>query len=401
MVPEINALTSQIGSLNLEIENADGGNSSGSSALGLVDQRLQALQSLSQLIGVQTVNQANGSVSVYLGGDYLVDDGNVQTVTQTLRSDGGQTIADIRISGTNTLLDPSTNLTSGELQGLLIARDQVLPTFLGQLNDFAGTLASEFNKVYASGQGLQGFTTATSESAVDDPNQSLADTGLAFSPVDGSFQISVQDTTTGLAKTTTIPIGLNGVGADTTLYSLAAALNNVSGIQATVGSDNRLTITAASGQEFSFANDSSGVLTSLGINTFFTGSNALNIGVNSDVQNNPALFAASQGGVAADTNNAVELAKFPTQPLAAKNGDSITDLYDNFVNDVTQGSAQAQSAASSADAYAQTLTNQQLATSGVSIDQETIQMLSYQSAYQATAKYISTLSTLLQLLAQF
>ena len=119
-------------------------------------------------------------------------------------------------------------MASGELQGLLIARDTVLPTFLGQFNNFAGTLASEFNKVYASGQGLHGFTTATSESAVDDPNQSLADTGLAFSPVNGSFQISVQNKTTGLTKRLPSP-STSTAWADTTLYGLAARVNNVSG----------------------------------------------------------------------------------------------------------------------------------------------------------------------------
>ena len=44
---------------------------------------------------------------------YLVDEGTVQKVIQTSRSDGGQTVTDLRIQGTNTLLNP----TSGELQG--------------------------------------------------------------------------------------------------------------------------------------------------------------------------------------------------------------------------------------------------------------------------------------------
>lgn len=92
--------------------------------------------------------------------------------------------------------------------------------------------------------------------------------------------------------------------------------------------------------------------------------------------------------------------QFPNQSLASQNGNTLTDLYNNMVNNVTQGSAQAQSTAASADAYAQSLSNQQLATSGVSIDEETIKMMSYQADYQATAHYISTLESLLQLLTQ-
>jgi flagellar hook-associated protein 1 FlgK len=397
MAGSINALTSQIGALNLQIEQATGGSGSTSSAIGLQDQRLQALQSLSQLVGINTIDQPNGSVSVYVGGEYLVDDGNVRTVTRSLRSDGGQTVCDLRVQGTNALLSPS----SGELQGLLSARDSVIPAFLDNLNSFSAALVSSFNQIYSSGQGLSGYSTVTSESAVDKPNQALNATGLTFSPTSGSFQVLVQDTTTGTTQTNNINIDLSGLHQNTTLADLAAQLNAVSGIQATIGSDNRLTITSTSpDQQFSFANDTSGVLASLGINTFFTGSTAAGIGINATVQQDPGTFAVSQGGIANDTDNAVQLAQLASQPLASQNGNSLTVLYENMVNDVTQGSAQAQSTATAADTYQQTLSNQQLAVSGVSIDDETIQMLSYQQAYEATAKYISTLDDLFKTLVQ-
>jgi flagellar hook-associated protein 1 FlgK len=396
MASSINALTSQIGALNLQIENATGGGKSASDAIGLNDQRLQALQSLSQLLSVSTVSQQNGSVSVYINGDYLVDDGTVRTVKQDLRSDGGQTVCDLRMTGTNTLLNP----TSGELQGLLTARDSVIPGFLNNLDNFAGTLASEFNRIYSSGQGLCGFRTVSSDNAVNDPNQALDATGLAFPPSNGSFQILVQDPASGLTQTSTINVNLSGLGQAATLNYLAAEINGVSGLQATIGSDNRLTISSTGGQQFSFANDTSGALTALGINAFFSGSTAGDIGVNAAVLQNPSLFAASQGGIAADTDNAVQLAQLPQQPLASQSGNSLTVLYDNMVNDVTQGSAQAQATAGAADTYAQTLGNQQLATSGVNIDDETIKMLGYQNSYMASAKFISTLNTLFQTLVQ-
>ena len=242
MAPEINSLTSQIGALNLQIENATGGNPNGSDAVGLDDQRLQAMQSLSQLIGTQAVQQSDGSFSVYLGGECLVSEGNVQSVTQSLRSDGGQTVADLRIAGTNALLSPS----SGELAGLLNARDTMLPAFLNGLNQFADTLISGFNQVYASGQGLSGYTTATSEFAVNDPNQALNATGLAFPPTSGSFQVLVTNQATGLTQTSNINVNLSGSTGNTTLAQLAAALNGVNGISASIGSDNRLTIAATS-----------------------------------------------------------------------------------------------------------------------------------------------------------
>ncbi len=75
-------------------------------------------------------------------------------------------------------------------------------------------------------------------------------------------------------------------------------------------------------------------------------------------------------------------------------------MYNNLVNDVTQGFGAGPIDRQQRRLLRQTLNNQQVAASGVSIDQQTIQMLEYQAEYQATAKYVGTLSNLLQLLAQ-
>ncbi len=57
--------------------------------------------------------------------------------------------------------------TSGELAGLVHARDNVLGGFLDQLDVFARSLIFEFNKVFSGGQGLSGYDQLTSEFSVD------------------------------------------------------------------------------------------------------------------------------------------------------------------------------------------------------------------------------------------
>lgn len=49
--------------------------------------------------------------------------------------------------------------------------------------------------------------------------------------------------------------------------------------------------------------------------------------------------------------------------------------------------------------FEDTLRGQQLAVSGVNIDEETINMLGYQRAYQASARFIKTIDDLLNLLS--
>lgn len=394
MADRINNLIEEIATLNVRIAAAEGGNVSASDAVGLRDQRLQALESLAKLINIRVEEQDSGGVTVYTGGDFLVYEATVRKVKAVLGSEGGLSSAEIRLVETDSLLEPE----GGELRGLIAARDEILGGFLEGLDDFAKTLAFEFNKVYAGGQGLTGFQTLTSEFTVLANDEPLNQAGLPFTPTNGSFQFLVYNRKTGVTKTAQILVDLNGYGRDTTLEDLAAALS-VNGVTARATAEGRLTLRAnSSDEEFAFANDTSGVLAALGLNTFFSGSSVWDLGVSDVVKREPGKFAASRGGIGADTDNAITLAGFLEQPLEALNGDTLAVLYDRLVSDTTQGSAVARAVAEGSRVFEQTLRGQKLATSGVSLDEEAIQLMGYQRSFQASARFIATLTQLLDLL---
>ena len=138
----------------------------------------------------------------------------------------------------------------------------------------------------------------------------------------------------------------------------------------------------------------------MGINTFFTGTNARTLGVNQEIVNDPAKIAVSRGGVGADTQNGVDLAGFLNRPLESQNNNTIMQLHDRIIGETTQGSAEAQSVASGLDTFQTSLQSQSLAVSGVNIDEEAVKMLTFQSAFQASAKVISTIKQLMDVLIQ-
>jgi flagellar hook-associated protein 1 FlgK len=391
----INALVEDIRSLNIKIAETEGGNVSNSDAVGLRDQRTNDLESLAQLISIRTVEQLDGTVSVYTSGNFLVLAGTSQQVGVVMDSDRGMTTASIHIVNNDTPLDTS----SGQLHGLVESRDNVLGGFLDTLDNFSAKLINEFNRDYSSGQGLKGYATLTSASAVSDATAPLNAAGLDFAPENGSFQVLVRNTKTGLTKTTDINVNLSGLGPQTTLEDIRDDLNAISGVTAEILIDGRLKISqAATDSEIAFANDTSGTLAALGLNTFFTGSKASDISVNATVIGDPKLFAASAGGIGQDTNTAKVLAAFQDQPLESANGSTLSDLYDRMVGNVTQASSQAQAAANGADTYATTLEGQKASISGVNLDEEAINMIQYQRAYQASAKFIATIVELLEIL---
>jgi flagellar hook-associated protein 1 FlgK len=390
----INELITKIADLNVKIANTEGGNVTDSDAVGLRDQRLAALRDLSELIDIKVTEQPSGSVVVYSGGTYLVYEGETRSVKAVIESESGFPSADIRVVETGESLNP----TSGELAGLFYVRDEVLGGFADNLDEFTNTLIYEFNKVYSSGQGLTGYTEVTSEFSVLDASAALNAAGLEFTPTNGSFQIITTDGSTGLTKTYDITVDLNGIGEETSLYDIVDQINKIPGLTARVNSKNQLEIKAESGQSFAFANDTSGALAALGVNTFFSGTNASTISVNSVVLNDPSKFAASQGGVGVDTENGVVLANFLNLPLASANGATLTVLYDRLTAAVTQASAIATSTAESSRVFTETLQAEKSAISGVSLDEEAVQMLAYQQAFQAAARVISVISELMEVL---
>jgi flagellar hook-associated protein 1 FlgK len=403
MSDDINRLAEEIRQLNIKIATTEGGRATSSDAGALRVQRQSAVEQLSELIGVRVAEQPSGGLAVSVGGELIVFEGQRREVDVEFNDDSGVAMAVIEFTDTSAPLD----ITSGELSGLYTARNQVAGGFLEKLDELAATLAFEFNKFYSQGQGLTGFKQLTSTETVSDPNAALDAAGLTFTPVSGAFNVLIQSKD-GLTTTHTISIDLDGLDTDTTLNSLAAQLDAIDGLSASVSSDGALELASESDDvEFAFAPpvgsstaDTNGVLAALGLNTFFVGSSASTLGVNDELKGieNAAKFAASLKGIDAGADNANLLAGFLMRPLESVGDVSLADLYNQMVNDIAQGSAIAQSAAEGFRLFEGTLDGQLQAVTGVNIDEEAIEMITLQRIYQASARYIQTLSELLDVL---
>lgn len=390
---EINTLAESVRRLNFQITSIEGG---GSQAAGLRVQRQTAIERLSELVGIRVDEQPSGMVSISVGGQFLVFEGERREVeASTTAESAGMTV--IQFSVANSPL----NSTSGELQGLYTARDEIVGGFLTRLDELAGALAFEFNKLYSQGQGLVGFRSLTSAETINDPDAALDAAGLPFTPTSGKFDLVVNSKSNPLIKHThTILVGLDGLDEDTTLTSLATQLNAIDGLSASISSGGALRLAADGDVEFSFAGDTSGILAALGLNTFFTGSTAATLGVNSELKGveNAAKFAASLDGIGNGSGNAERLAAFMDEPLSSAGEATLGDLYNQLLNEVTQGSSIAQALAEGYRAFEGTLEGQEQSVGGVSIDEEAVKMITLQRIYQASARYIQTCSELLELL---
>ncbi len=395
---EINTMAEQVRDLNLKIVTSEAGGGGASEAGGLRSQRSLVLKQLAELVDVTLNENPSGSINVNVGGELLVFEGTRRDVTSTLSSQNGV------LSSTIVFADNSSpvQVATGELNGIYEARDTVLGGFLTGLDQFAATLAFEFNQVYSRGRGIDGYTSLTSVDSVNDPTAALDATGLNFAPTDGEFLLLVRNTETGTTDPTRITVDLNGLDGDTSLNSLAAAINAVSGVSASVSSGNELVISSDSSDiEFGFAEDTSNILASLGLNTFFTGSTGGTIGINQELQTGStagAKFAASLNEDGSGADNALDLVRLSDASLGGVGGSTIGDVYDQLINQTTQGATISAAAADGLRVFEGTLIASSQAVSGVNLDEEAIDMITLQRTYQASARYISTLAEMLDTL---
>lgn len=385
------AITQQIAELNGRITVAEGGSAPQANALR--DQRDALVKQLSSLVDVSTTED-KGSLNIFVGSQPLV----IGTTSRGLAVSTTSTA-----TGTQTQIvfkdNPQANVpvTGGALGGLLDSRTAT-QTATADIDTLAKSLVFELNKIHSSGQGLTGLTNVTSTNPVLNTTAPLNSSaaGLAFPPQNGSFVVTVTSKTTGLTTSKLIKVDLApGAATPTTLDSLAAQLADTN-ISATV-SGGQLNISALSSDvTLSFSQDSSNTLASLGINTFYTGTNASNISVSSALRGKPQLLAAAQNGSPGDNKTALAIASLDTKSLSSLSGLTLRQGYDTIVSGVSSTTAAARVTAQGSTAVLDTLLTQRESLSGVSLDEESVNLITQQRAFQGAARIISTVDEMLQ-----
>jgi flagellar hook-associated protein 1 FlgK len=278
-VVQINSLTGQIAQLNgqmsqLTAEGQDGGT--------VEDQRDELVQQLSQLTGISVTQSSDGEVITTGNGTPLVMGSQSYSLQTTTGSNGMQHVLDS--NGT----DITTTLQGGQLGASIQIRDQVIPSYLTQLNTLASQFASAFNTAQAQGYDSNGNA--------------------------GQNFFSVPSSTAGAAAGITVSI------------------------------------------------------------------------------TDPSQIATSSDATAGSNGNVANLTAALTNALPS--GQTPSQAYANLVFQVGNDASNSSSQSTAIGQNITQLTNQQSSVSGVSIDEETTNLIRYQTAYEAAARIVSTIQQL-------
>lgn len=156
VVKQVNGLAQQIADLNTQIAMSEGG---GGSANDLRDQRDNAVDELTKLVGGSTSEDADGQVRVTVGGGLTIVDGSTSVPLETKAFDS----SDLTYPDSSRLFLGGILMTpgGGRLAGLLESRNSTtgfVKGFQSQLDTLAKAVVDEVNAVHAVGYGLDGVS---------------------------------------------------------------------------------------------------------------------------------------------------------------------------------------------------------------------------------------------------
>jgi len=182
-VQQINQISSEIASLNRKLATTA---STGSDYGSFLDQRDALVQKLSGLIDVSVLQNGSSLTLTTRQGTALVVDG--QSFGLTTRLDPNDATQHIYAQAG----DITGQISGGKLGGVLEARDQTVPSLLGQLDDLASALVTNLNAAHQLGYDLNGqqggnlFNPVTGPGAAASMTVAFSDPNLLAASSDGT-----------------------------------------------------------------------------------------------------------------------------------------------------------------------------------------------------------------------
>ena len=294
-VKEINSSIEKIAELNKEIYSIE--IQVRNHANDLRDQRDKLVKGLSDYLDINTL-EVDNKYNIFLNnGTSLVNGSTYSTLVAEGNSDNHSFSSIYWVDAKkSTKIDISDTIKNGSLRGLLDIRDKYLDEYRTGLNKIANAIMQEVNKTHSQGVGLEQLTSVTGTFAVENTEIPFNAEGLAHPVSEGNFAIIVYDSN-GNPSYHNISMGTpdNFDNKINSLEELKDEINSISNISAKI-INNKLVINAASGYSFAFSDDSSGIISALGLNTFFKGENynlnkTINISASEETGNTSHLYS--------------------------------------------------------------------------------------------------------------
>lgn len=389
-ISEVNRLTGEIARYNGVIHETESHNVSANDFRDKRDALLRDLATYAQVNSVEDPNTHEVTVSL-ANGRALVIGQTAFTLETQQRADDGLASDIMWKDPSGQKFDVTSEFSNGNMGAWINMRDTIMPSYLDKLDQLAATMMRDTNTQHSAGYGLDGSTGQDFFSGINigaTANRKNLGTGTIAATVVAPDKLNVhkyqmeftaansydiRDMTTGSVVATEAYAG----GPATSAYLLTQ------GIQATINgapvATDKFIVNPAADASLNIAVHNNIIIDSNKVAAGLTthqgdGSNALNI-------------AQSQNGMSMNRAS-----------LAASGTATFAQYYNSLVGEAGVAAKNANSAVNQQEAINTQIENRREQVGGVALDEEMVNLIKFQHAYQASARLVTIVDTMLQTL---
>ncbi len=370
VVDQLNALASQVAVYNQQIAEVENG---ASVAGDLRDQRDMVINKIAKIVDINTLEGAEGQVDVFMGsGEYLVSGINTSQMTMSY-SDDYPAAFELTLGGASI----NSKVTGGSLKGYVEASSHYHST-LDSVNLLAVSIVKEVNTLHLGGYGLDGTTTNNFfNSPTVYTHANTANTGgtiMSAATVATVSSLTLNDyevrfsspTAYSVVNTTTNAVATSGVyssGGAIAFDGLSVTITNSSGAP-------------AAGDSYSISVKTNAAST---------------IGV---AITDTDKIAASSTSAGVPGNNVNALAIAALKDTNTVSSSTFTEYYTSIITDTAIAVNEAVYNADAYELIAEQMKIAKESVTGVSVEEEAINLLRLQRSYEAAARVLKTVDSM-------
>ena len=375
-VAKINSLAQEVAALNKSIHANE---PTTFSANDLRDKRDQKVKELSEMIDLNFVDEMDGQISLTLDdGTPLVLQSTVFTLATSINGNN-KSFLDIGVlDATGNSTNVTSSLTGGTIKGFLEMRDVEVEGLKDKLDRLAAGFIQEFNEIHQQGFGIDGstgnnFFNPLKTTVVSNVNNTGLSTLTATNGDPSNISINKYEITFTGSNSLSLQNLTTGISSGTFTFTSGSTFNLANGFAVTisgtpaVGDSYKLSASESAAREFSVSNEvlSNGNKISAGLNSSTDGGNALAL---TDLQS-----------------------KLVFDSVTLKSGSgtfTFDEFYSSIVGTVGVQSYASRNTLSQKEGILLQLNTRRESIAGVSIDEEMINMIKFQQAFNAAARLI-------------
>jgi flagellar hook-associated protein 1 FlgK len=393
-VNQINNLAQQVKELNRQIYSYE---ISGHQANDARDARELAVEKLSKLVDVNMIENSNGRTSVIIGRDWtLVEGDQVFELDATLRGGEAGMVSIDGIATHDHRRDLTRSFRGGQMTELIQMRDETIVGYMNQLDELAFGVAAKVNQPHATGTGISSATDLLKSAYALTPEARAQP--MPFLQ-DGVFQLHLVDRDNSILETYEIEVQAGVDSLEDIVKRINQTVNDPNLLAASIGEDGSMFLESGQPRRFIFGDDQTAITQVMGFNSFFeTLKGAADLRISPRILEDPNAISTGRDLIPGDNQVALAIAKLQNQPTMRDETVTFGEYYNSILGDIGLKVQRNQVEKAQQDNMVQQFREIRSSISAVNMDEELADMIQHQKAYEASARYVSTVDEMMQTL---